>query len=95
MGPYGDGIDAIRKALPEDAEYIAAEAVHNGAAVFVRSDLAPRRAWYLGTDDSVPALVARGRGAGGPDRVVVSFGYGDPPRLISAEELFLGIVPPR
>jgi hypothetical protein len=95
LGPYADGIDALRKALPENAEYIAAEAVHNGAAVFVRSDLAPRRAWYLGTDDSVEAIAAAGRRAGGPERVVVSYGYGDPPRLITAEELYLGVVPPR
>ncbi len=47
--PYADGLDRIRAALPEDAEYLLVEnEADPGTDIIVRFDLAPRRAIFGG-----------------------------------------------
>src|ERR1700688_17631 len=82
---YVHAIDDIRGALPVDRPYMLVEAgrPEDGGVYWVRYDLAPRRAVYLGQLAELIDGVRSGRRSIAPLRqVVVSYGPGQPPRLL-------------
>jgi hypothetical protein len=93
---YTEAIERIRRTIPRGGEYLLVNgaAEWQGAAYWVRFDLAPRRARYLG----LLSELAGGNGlaerlAAGPEWVVVAFPDRQPPLLIDREAFlrqFLG-----
>ncbi|HEX6902649.1 MAG TPA: hypothetical protein VF789_23225 [Thermoanaerobaculia bacterium] len=89
----GDGwvetIAALRRAIPRDGEYFLVDGggLRSGGAYFVRYDLAPRRARYLGPLDDLrdPARVASAMPPG-PRWVVLTVPGGEPPVFLDREE---------
>jgi hypothetical protein len=82
---YVHAIDEIRSALPIDRPYVLVEAgrPQDGGVYWVRWDLAPRRAVYLGQLAELSDAVRSRRPFIAPLRqVVVSYGPGQPPRLV-------------
>jgi hypothetical protein len=82
---YVHAIDEIRGALPIDRPYVLVEAgrPQDGGVYWVRWDLAPRRAVYLGQlAELADAVRSRRRFIASPRQVVVSYGPGQPPRLV-------------
>jgi hypothetical protein len=81
---YSRAIDQIRRALPPGDGYLLVEGGDpgSGGAYWVRYDLAPRRAVYLGRlDDLTSGERLRRRLAANLRHVVVTFDTGEPPRL--------------
>jgi len=81
---YTRAVDRIRDELPEDAAYLLVEGGRpgSGGAAWVRYDLAPRRAVYLGRlDELTSGERMRRRLAANLRQVVVTFDAGVPPRL--------------
>ena len=81
---YSRAIDQIRGELPEDEGYLLVEGGHpgSGGAYWVRYDLAPRRAVYLGRlDELTSGERMRRRLAVNLRHVVVTFDTGESPRL--------------
>jgi hypothetical protein len=82
---YTRGIDEIRRQLPLDQAYLLVEAGEqpHGGAYWVRYDLAPRRAIFLGREDELtdPSRV-RKRLTANLRQVVISYGPKLPPRLL-------------
>lgn len=81
---YVESIEAIRRAIPEDGDYFLVNfgETWQGGPYWVRFELAPRRARYLGEWRELPdpaALAARLEG--GPRWVVAAFADGVPPNL--------------
>ncbi len=91
FGPaYVGAIDAIRQAIPPDQAYLLVEAgrLQDGDLYWVRFDLAPRRAFYLGQlDELTDARRLRQRLPGNVRQVVVAYGPGEPPRLLERYQL--------
>jgi hypothetical protein len=85
-GPsYVAGIDEIRRSLPEDEAYLLVEAgrPQDGGVYWVRFDLAPRRAIYLGhLTELTDVNRLRRRLTSRPRRVVISRGPGLAPLLM-------------
>jgi hypothetical protein len=85
-GPdYVRAIDEIRRDLPEDEPYLLVEAgrPQDGGVYWVRFDLAPRRAVYLGQlAELTDAERLRRRLTGRQRQVVISYGPGLAPRLV-------------
>jgi hypothetical protein len=85
-GPsYVAGIDEIRRSLPVDEPYLLVEAgrPQDGGVYWVRFDLAPRRAVYLGhLTELTDANRLRRRLTSRPRRVVISRGPGQAPLLM-------------
>jgi hypothetical protein len=85
-GPdYVRGIDEIRRDLAEDETYLLVEAgrPQDGGVYWVRFDLAPRRAVYLGQlAELTDADRLRRRLTGRQRQVVISYGPGRAPRLV-------------
>jgi hypothetical protein len=85
LGPaYVAALSAIRRAVPEEGEYFLVNfgAEREGGPYWVRFELAPRRARFLGQWQDLtdrPTLVRRL--AAGPRDVVVAFRDGKPPLL--------------
>ncbi len=83
-GPaYVQAIDQIRAAIDPDEPYLLVEAggPRQGGVYWVRYDLAPRRAIFLGRlDELTPRDLRRIQGAN-LRHVVVALGPGPPPRL--------------
>jgi hypothetical protein len=83
-GPaYVQAIDQIRAAIDPDEPYLLVEAggPRQGGVYWVRYDLAPRRAIFLGRlDELTPRDLRRNQGAN-LRHVVVALGPGPPPRL--------------
>lgn len=89
---YADGVEAIRRAIPLDGEYLLVyEKAYNSIGLLVQYDLAPRRAWYFDMHDTKADLLARGRPPGAPPFVVVVREANQAPLLLAIDELF----PPR
>src|ERR1700688_62901 len=81
---YSRAIDQIRGELPPDEGYLLVEGGHpdSGGAYWVRYDLAPRRAVYLGRlDELTSGARVRRRLTMNLSHVVVSFDAGEPPQL--------------
>src|ERR1700687_1470662 len=81
---YTRAIDQIRRELPAGDGYLLVEAGDpgTGGAYWVRYDLAPRRAVYLGRlDELTSGARMRRRIAANLRHVVVAFDAGEPPRL--------------
>jgi hypothetical protein len=85
-GPaYVAAIDAIRDALPPDQPYLLVEGgrPQDGDLYWVRFDLAPRRAIYLGQLDQLTDVRRlRQRFSANVRQVIVAYGPGEPPRLL-------------
>jgi hypothetical protein len=81
---YTRAIDEIRRALPADEGYLLVEGGSGllGGTYWVRYDLAPRRAVFLGRlDELTSADRLRRRLSANLRHVVVAFAAGKPPRL--------------
>jgi hypothetical protein len=81
---YASAIEEIRRALPAGESYLLVEGGSGmlGDAVWVRYDLAPRRAIYLGQlNELTSGMQVRRRLVANLRHVVVAFGNGRPPRL--------------
>lgn len=88
---YADGVEAIRRAIPPDGEYLLVyEKGYNTIGLLVQFDLAPRRAWYFDMHDTRADLLARGRPPGAPPFVVVVREANQAPLLVGIDELFRG-----
>ena len=90
-GDYMDAIEQIRRTIPRDGEYLIVDAgeERQGAALWVRFDLAPRRARLVGALRDRPdpdRLAARMPES---SRWVVIALYGQPPILIDRETFLL------
>lgn len=86
---YVDGIEAIRRVLPENAEYVLVEREPDGSHCFVAYDLAPRRPWMAGDrPERAEDVSRRGRPGGSPSFVVIANGPNEAPRLVAADEFF-------
>lgn len=84
---YFDAIEAIRRLLPRQAAYgLVAGGREMGEDNWVRYDLAPRRAVYLGELRSLPGPSRMARRIP-PDLhyVVVAYDRGQPPRFFERE----------
>ena len=87
---YVRAIDEIRRSLPLDEPYLLVEAgrPQDGGIYWVRFDLAPRRAVYLGQlAELTDADRLRRRLTGHQRQVVISYGPGLPPRLVERYRL--------
>ncbi|MEA2694795.1 MAG: hypothetical protein QOJ16_4182 [Acidobacteriota bacterium] len=85
--PYVEAIEGIRRALPPGFVYVLinADDQDDGFPLWVRHDLAPHRAIYLGRLSELPPNVRRAFPHGGQP-VVLTYSYKEPPRLISRQE---------
>jgi hypothetical protein len=85
--PYTEAIEGIRRTLPPDSVYllINTDDEDDGFPLWVRYDLAPRRALYLGRLSQLPWNVRRAFPRGGQP-VVLTFGSEKPPRLVGRKE---------
>jgi len=82
-------IDGIRRAIPRDGEYLLVNGgtAWGGGPYWVRFDLAPRRARFLGLWSELPAAgTLRRRLPQGPRYVVIAFREPQPPILLEREE---------
>jgi len=88
---YMDAIEQIRRTIPRDGEYLLVDggAERQGGTYWVRFDLAPRRARFLGNlrDLAGPGRLADRMPAS--SRWVVIAIYGRPPILIDREAFLL------
>ena len=84
--PYAEAIEGIRRALPPGFAYVLinAEDKDEGGPLWIRFDLAPHPALFLGRLSRLPPRVRRAFPRG-PQPVVLAFG-GEPPRLIERNE---------
>lgn len=97
-GEYAAAIEAIARRLPPDATYGLIDAVHlrEGGGYWVRHDLAPRRAVYLGSlaevaerPEGARELLARGL------PLIVAHGSPGAPELWGADDLERWLAAPR
>jgi hypothetical protein len=82
---YTAAIDEIRRALPAGGAYLMVEGgrPQDGGVYWVRYDLAPRRAvFFANLSDLTDATRLRHRIPAPLRQVVVSYGPGNPPRLL-------------
>jgi hypothetical protein len=86
--PYVARIETIRRAIPRDGEYLLVDGGTEleGGAYWVRFELAPRRARYLGRLSELPAAsILRRTMPQGPRWLVISFRDPVPPILLERE----------
>ena len=91
---YVEAIDRIRRALPRDAAYflVDGEAEIEGGALWVRLDLAPRKAFFLGRQRELASAPERlHRLPPRPKLVVVAFRPGTPPQLFERAAFFAAV----
>jgi hypothetical protein len=84
-GDYSRAVDRIRRQIPLTQPYalVAGDSAQSGGVLWVRYDLAPRRAVYLGELRRLPRDAAVVRAAVGEDVEAVVVAYaGQPPRLL-------------
>lgn len=87
-GEYVAGIEAIRRAIPEDGSYLLLKRdVAPGLQNLVRYDLAPRRAWFLGSIAESRRVLEVGWRPGAPDAAVVTRGLRERPVIEDRLEL--------
>jgi hypothetical protein len=87
--PWVSAIEEIRRTIPRDGEYLLVNGgtKWGGGPYWVRFDLAPRRARFLGLWSELPAAEAlRRRLPPGPRYVVIGFREPQPPILIERED---------
>ncbi|MFI5182258.1 MAG: hypothetical protein ACHQPI_12800 [Thermoanaerobaculia bacterium] len=87
---YVDAIEAIRRAIPEGAEYLIVVDKRPGTPDYVAYDLAPRRPLYLPNVFTADELRRVGPPPGAPPWVVIASRKTDPPRLLATAEFFRG-----
>jgi len=82
--PYCDAIAALRRAIPVDGSYVLVDAGGRaeGSALFVRYDLAPRRAIFIGRWDALPASDSLRRTLPRGLPVIVAENGAAPPRAL-------------
>lgn len=83
--PYVDTIATIRRSIPPDGVYalIDGEPGDEGAALWVRHDLAPRKAVFLGKMHQLPGVRRlRSRMPARARWVVIAYAGGRPPELV-------------
>ena len=86
--PYAEAIERIRRAIPPDGEYLMVNGgiEPEGGPYWVRFELAPRRARFLGLLRELPdGETLRRRLPPGDSPVVVAFREGRPPVLLDRE----------
>lgn len=86
--PWVDAIDKIRRTIPPDGPYLLVDATkeEEGGAYWVRYELAPRRALYLGKAEELPPPERLGPElAEGPPWIVVALRDREPPLLFPKE----------
>jgi len=85
--PYTEAIEGIRRALPPGSVYVLinADDKDEGDPLWTRFDLAPHPALFLGRLSRLPPRVRRAFPRGQPP-VVLTFGNGEPPRLLGRAE---------
>jgi hypothetical protein len=86
---YTDAVDAIRRALPDDAWYLLfppADSAETGWAVWVRYDLAPRRPILVESSAGRGLRTANGVAVPKWVRWAVLPGDGGVPRLLTRED---------
>jgi hypothetical protein len=81
--PWARAIDEIRQVIPPDGEYLLASAEGAEDTYWIRFELAPRRALFLGRWSRLPAGALL---PPGPRWVVVAFEEPRPPLLLTREE---------
>ncbi len=94
---YVESVEAIRKSVPPDGEYllVIGPNTEEEAALWVRYDLAPRRALLL---DQSGASLARGQEPspgtveGLPERAVIVGGRGKAPQLVATTLLWTPVM---
>lgn len=91
LGPrWVDSVDRIRRAVPENGTYLLVNGglEWEGGPYWVRFDLAPRRAIYLGQLAELPDgdTVRRSLPRNAPDLVVIAFREPFPPILRKRED---------
>jgi hypothetical protein len=89
--PWVEAVEAIRRTIPRDAPYLLVDATREeeGGAYWVRYELAPRPALFLGKVQDLPPPDRLARQlAGGPPWVVVALRDREPP-LLFPREVFL------
>ncbi len=87
--PWVSAIDEIRRAIPRDGEYLLVNGgtKWGGGPYWVRFDLAPRRARFLGLwSELTDAGALRGRLPEGLGYVVIAFREPQPPILMRRED---------
>jgi hypothetical protein len=87
--PYVDAIETIRRTIPRGGEYLLVDGGTEleGGAYWVRFELAPRRARYVGRLSELPAAgVLRRTMPRGPRWLVMSFRDPVPPILMERDE---------
>jgi hypothetical protein len=84
---YTEAIEGIRRALPPGYVYVLINADEHdeGGPLWARFDLAPHPAIFLGRLSKLPPRVRRAFPRG-PQPVVLTFGDGEPPRLIDRHD---------
>jgi hypothetical protein len=87
---YADAVERIAKAIPKDGEYLLADRSHEpGQPNWIRYDLAPRRARYLGRVSGERLVVAKeGLPKSRPPFVVISVDSEQAPELIESDQFF-------
>jgi hypothetical protein len=80
--PWARSIDEIRQVIPPDGEYLLASAEGTEDTYWIRFELAPRRALFLGRWSQLPAGALL---PPGPRWVVVAFEEPRPPLLMTRE----------
>lgn len=90
---YVRGVEALRETIPRDGAYLlVGSAEDTGADYWVRFDLAPRKAWYIGKLKGKKRLLeVEGRPVDAPPFVVVAPGKGRAPYLVDTGAFFEGI----
>ncbi len=86
---YVLAIERLRRAIPRDGEYllVGGGTEKQGGALWVRFELAPRRARFLGRWTELPAGRALSRRLPpGPRWVVIAFSESRPPVLMDRQE---------
>ena len=87
---YVRAIEVLRRAIPRDGEYLlvrGASEGEGGGAYWVRFELAPRRARFLGGWTELPdARTLRRKLPPGPRLVVVAYSEPRPPLLMDRED---------
>jgi hypothetical protein len=89
FGRAADDIEAIKRVLPQNAEYLLAGDNTRGALYFIAYDLAPRRVRNLGSGwCSEAELRTLGTPSGAPQFVVVVPSLPLPPYVIESRAFF-------
>jgi hypothetical protein len=92
--PYVRGVEQVRRLIPEDAAYFLVNAVpeDEGPMCWVRYELAPRRAVFLGDLGRMKRRHLRLLQSRPVEWVVIAYGAATPPRALPRQELVDSLV---